>query len=97
MTVRFHPHDNNTFICASSDNKLYQWDIRAGTMTQEYNYHLQPCNTLLFYDDGRKFVSTSDDKKILAWEFGIPVPIKYIAEPEMHRYAAIFYCLLNII
>jgi pre-mRNA-processing factor 17 len=29
-------------------------------------------------------VSTSDDKKILVWEFDIPVPIKYIADPAMH-------------
>ena len=31
-----------------------------------------------------RFVSTSDDKKILIWEWGIPVPIKYISEPGMH-------------
>ena len=54
-------------------------------MVQEYNYHLGPVNTVTFFDNGRKFASTSDDKKILVWEFDIPVPIKYIAEPEMHR------------
>ncbi len=77
--------DNNTFLCASSDNKIYQWDCRSGTITQQYNYHLQPCSTITFFDNGKKFVSTSDDKKILAWEFDIPVPIKYIQEPEMQR------------
>lgn len=54
-------------------------------MCQEYNYHLQACNTINFFDEGRKFVTTSDDKKMLVWEYDIPVPIKYIAEPEMHR------------
>jgi len=82
--VRFYPNDNNIFLMAASDNKIYQWDSRSNSVVQEYNYHLQPCNTVTFFDEGRKFASTSDDKKILVWEYNIPVPIKYIAEPEMH-------------
>ncbi len=82
--VRFYPKDNNLFLCASSDNKIYQWDCRTGEICQEYNYHLQSCNTVTFIDGGSKFVSTSDDKKVLVWEFDIPVPIKYIQEPDMH-------------
>ena len=79
--VKFYPRDNNLFIAGCNDNKIYQWDIRTGQICQEYNHHLQPCNTVTFFDDGRKFVSTSDDKKILVWEFVIPVPIKY----KVHR------------
>jgi pre-mRNA-processing factor 17 len=60
--VRYNPRDNNSFLVAASDNKVYQWDARAGTVTQEYNYHLQPCNTVTFFDEGRKFITTSDDK-----------------------------------
>lgn len=82
--VRFAPRDNNCFMMAGSDNKLYQWDSRTGQIEQEYNYHLQAVNTVTFFDEGRKFVSTSDDKKILVWEYGIPVPIKYIQDPGMH-------------
>ena len=63
--VKFYPNDNNIFLVAASDNKIYQWDVRTGEVCQEYNYHLQPCNTITFFDNGRKFVSTSDDKKIL--------------------------------
>ena len=29
-------------------------------------------------------VTTSDDKKVLVWEWDIGVPVKYIAEPDMH-------------
>jgi len=29
-------------------------------------------------------MSTSDDKKILAWDYDVPVPIKYISDPTMH-------------
>jgi pre-mRNA-processing factor 17 len=82
--VKFNPVDDNVFLVAASDNKIYQWDVRTGGICQEYNYHLQPCNTITFFDNGRKFVSTSDDKKVLVWEYDIPVPIKYIAEPDMH-------------
>jgi len=87
--VKFYPNDNNIFLMAASDNRIYQWDARTGQVCQEYNYHLQPCNTVTFFDEGRKFLSTSDDKKLLVWEFDIPVPIKYIQEPDMHSMPAI--------
>lgn len=81
--VKFYPNDNNIFLAACSDYKIHQWDARTGTICQEYNHHLQPVNAILFFDEGRKFVSSSDDKKLLVWEYDIPVPIKYIADPDM--------------
>ena len=56
---------------------------------QEYNYHLGAVNTVTFVDEGRRFVSTSDDKTIRVWEFGIPVQIKYIADPSLHSIPAV--------
>ena len=56
---------------------------------QEYNYHLGAVNTVTFVDDNRRFVSTSDDKTIRVWEYGIPVQIKYIADPGMHSIPAV--------
>jgi pre-mRNA-processing factor 17 len=32
---------------------------------------------------GRKFASSSDDKKVFIWEYGIPVVIKHLSEPGM--------------
>ena len=39
--------------------------------------------TLTFVDNNRRFVSTSDDKKIYIWEWGNPVVMKHISEPDM--------------
>ena len=46
-------------------------------------------STLTFIDENRRFVSTSDDKSIRAWDFDIPVVVKYIAEPYMHSVPAV--------
>ena len=34
-------------------------------------------------------MSTSDDKKIFVWEYGIPVVIKHVSEPDMHAAPAV--------
>jgi len=82
--VKFHPIEQDQFLMASSDNRIWQWDIKTGETVQEYNHHIQSVNSVLICDDGKRFVSTADDKKILVWEWGIPVPMKYITDPTMH-------------
>ena len=66
-----------------------QYDVDSGDITQEYDQHLGPVNTITFVDENRRFVTTSDDKTIRAWDFDIPVVIKYIAEPFMHSMPAV--------
>jgi pre-mRNA-processing factor 17 len=84
--VRFNPSPENSheFLAGMSDKKIVQFDTRSGEMTQEYDHHLAPVNTLTFVDEARRFISTSDDKSLRAWEYNIPVPIKFIAEPYMY-------------
>lgn len=73
----------------STPMQVYQWDMDTGDLVQEYDYHLAAVNTITFVDEGRRFVSTSDDKTIRVWEYGIPVQIKYIADPGMHSVPAV--------
>lgn len=40
-----------------------QYDVRSGEVALEYNYHLGPVNAILFIDENRRIVTTSDDKK----------------------------------
>ncbi|KAH9109431.1 hypothetical protein LEN26_014024 [Aphanomyces euteiches] len=82
--VKFHPVEVDQFVIGDSNHMIVQFDVRSGEIVQEYNHHLQTVNSVTFVDDNRRFVSTSDDKKILIWEWGIPVPIKYVSEPGMH-------------
>jgi len=89
--IRFHPDEDkqNIFLAGMSDKKIIQYDMNSGEITQEYDQHLGPVNSITFVDENRRFVTTSDDKTIRAWDFDIPVVIKYIAEPHMHSMPAV--------
>ena len=87
--VRFNPSAPHEILAGMSDKKIVQFDTRVppdsdNSLTQEYDHHLGPVNTILFYDENRRFITTSDDKSLRAWEIDIPVPIKFIAEPYMY-------------
>ncbi|KAL2024956.1 hypothetical protein VTK56DRAFT_3655 [Thermocarpiscus australiensis] len=84
--IKFNPSAENghEFLAGLSDNRILQYDSRAGNETvQEYDHHLGAINTLEFIDENRRFMSTSDDRSLRVWEYGIPVEIKTISEPDM--------------
>ncbi|KAH6575546.1 hypothetical protein BSLG_000207 [Batrachochytrium salamandrivorans] len=89
--VKFNPDPakQDIFLTGCQDKKIYQFDIRTGEIVQEYDQHLGAVNTITFVDDNRRFVTTSDDKTLRAWEVDIPVVIKYVAEPDMHSMPAV--------
>ncbi|KAI3852350.1 hypothetical protein MKX03_018830 [Papaver bracteatum] len=89
--VKQNPDDDkqNILLAGMHDKKIVQWDMNSGKITQEYDQHLGAVNTITFVDDNRRFVTSSDDKSLRVWEFGIPVVIKYISEPHMHSMPAI--------
>ena len=80
----FSQREPRVVLSACKNRRVMQYDLRSGEMVQEYNYHLDSVNSVTFYDDGNRFMSTSDDKKILLWDYNTPTPHKYIAEPHMH-------------
>ncbi|GAA5930385.1 Cdc40p [Sporobolomyces koalae] len=87
--IKFHPEQQNVFLAGMSDKKIIQYDMRSGEITQEYDQHLGPVNTITFVDENRRFITTSDDKTMRVWDFDIPVPIKLIADPTMHSMPAV--------
>ena len=86
----FNPDEDKQkeFLVGTSVKKIFQYDINSNTQVQCYDEHLGAINTLTFIDNNRKFVSTSDDKKIFIWEYGLPVVVKHISEPSMHSIPA---------
>ncbi|KAI0011883.1 WD40 repeat-like protein [Xylariaceae sp. FL0662B] len=84
--VKFNPAPEHAheFLAGMSDKKIVQFDTRTRELVQEYDHHLNAINTITFVDDNRRFMTTSDDKSLRAWDYNIPVPIKYIAEPYMY-------------
>ena len=66
------------------NKKIIQWDTRTGEIEQEYDRHLGAVNSVTFFDDNRRFCSTSDDKSIRIWEWGIPVDTKLIQNAGLH-------------
>lgn len=85
--IKFNPdpEHGHEFLAGMSDKKIVQFDVRAPKdVVQEYDHHLAAINTITFVDDNRRFMTTSDDKSLRAWDYNIPVPIKYIAEPDMY-------------
>jgi pre-mRNA-processing factor 17 len=83
----FVPNDSNVFLVGQSDKKVIQWDMRTGKTVQEYDRHLGAVNTITFIDELNRFVTTSDDKSIRVWDYGMSAEQKYIAEPHMHAIA----------
>eukprot|EP01045_Picozoa_sp_COSAG04_P030300 COSAG04_NODE_5221_length_1697_cov_1.119524_2_plen_119_part_01 len=74
----------NEFLVGQADKKIIQWAISDDKIVQEYDQHLAAVNSITFTDAGRRFITSSDDKSMRVWEYGIPVVMKYLNEPWMH-------------
>lgn len=83
--VRFHPHQqqHGDFLAAANDKKVYQWDMATGKFVITYGGHMGPVNTVTFLEDGKRIATTSDDKSIRFWDYGIPACVKHYTEAHM--------------
>eukprot|EP01138_Halocafeteria_seosinensis_P014347 gb/GECG01014648.1/.p1 GENE.gb/GECG01014648.1/~~gb/GECG01014648.1/.p1 ORF type:complete len:603 (+),score=81.51 gb/GECG01014648.1/:1-1809(+) len=86
--LAIHPVEQNVFLVGLQNSHVVQYDINTGEVVQDYFHHLKRVNSIVYVENGDRFVSTSDDRTMLVWEAGIPVPIKYISDPEMHSIPA---------
>lgn len=89
VAVHPDPSQQNIIITGCSSKKAVQWDANTASIVQEYDEHLGAVNTVTILEEGRRILTTSDDKKIYLWEYGIPVVVKHIAEPTMHSVPAV--------
>ena len=64
--IKFNPAPDkqHNFVVGMQNKKIVEFDINSGEIIQEYNEHLGPINTITYYDEGRRFLTTSDDKAI---------------------------------
>jgi len=83
LCIHPDPGKQQILLAGMGDKKIVQWDHRSGVITQQYDQHLGPVNTITFIDNNTKFVTTADDKTIRVWEWDIPFAIKYLADPGM--------------
>lgn len=84
VSVHPDPSQQNVIVTGCSNKKAVQWDANSCSIVQEYDEHLGAVNSVTFCEEGRRLLTTSDDKKIFIWEYGIPVVVKYIHETTMH-------------
>ncbi|EDO08101.1 WD domain G-beta repeat family protein [Babesia bovis T2Bo] len=87
--VTVYPCDENIFIVGGASKKASQYDARSGKVSLEYNAHQSNVNTVTFFDENRRLVTTGDDRRMAVWEYNIPVAIKQLSDPSMHSMPAV--------
>ncbi|CDR97010.1 WD domain, G-beta repeat containing protein, putative [Babesia bigemina] len=87
--VTVYPKDEGIFIVGGANRKACQYDARTGKVSLEYSAHMSNVSTATFFNDDRKLMTTGDDRRIVIWEYNLPVPVKQLADPSMHSMPAV--------
>lgn len=79
------------FIVGTNFKKIFSFDVRDNSInkpSEVYDEHFGSINSLTYIENGERFLSTADDKKIFLWDCGIPNAIKHISDPLMYAISA---------
>lgn len=89
--VRIYPENESEFLVSQDSNDIIQWDMRANKISVTYAGHLRPVKTVTFIEGNKQFVSTSTDKRMFVWDYGLPVVNKYMLDAAMQsvKFAAV--------
>eukprot|EP00501_MAST-03F_sp_TOSAG23-6_P001503 GSMAST32.ASY1.ANO1.1564.1 assembled CDS len=74
--ITYYKYDNNSVLIGTSSQKIVQYDVRTGEVEQEYDHHTGPVHTITCFKP-KGFVTTADDRSIIRWDYGVPVPVKH--------------------
>ena len=70
-SVAYEPKTYTTFLSASSDSTIKEWDRATGQCIHTYIGHHRPVNAIAYDpNNGKSFLSASNDKTIIGWEIG---------------------------
>ncbi|EGW32550.1 uncharacterized protein SPAPADRAFT_139731 [Spathaspora passalidarum NRRL Y-27907] len=83
QALLFHGQE---FLVGLSNNKIEHYNLQ-GTLLQTYDHHQGGINTLVHITNNI-FMSTSDDKTVRMWNYGINIPIKTISSHLQHAMPA---------
>jgi pre-mRNA-processing factor 17 len=80
--VKFHPEKTNE-IFIGVGKRVEHYDVRSGKLIQSYGGHQGPVTSITFFDNNKKFISSSDDKTMRIWEIQVPMVIKKIRDQSI--------------
>lgn len=66
------------------------------TVAMNYEYHQGSVNTITFYEENKHFLTTGDDRKVIAWDFRVPAPIRIITDSTLNVIPYV-YNLFNLL
>ncbi len=74
LSMVVHPDPSQHHLCmvGSQNKKAIQFDFNSGEVVTEYRAHLGAVSTVSICDDGKRVITTSDDRKMFVWNYGLP-------------------------
>ena len=85
--VAAHPQQPFSLVAGLQNRNAVQIDLRSNKISQTYHGHMGAVSSITFLD-GKRFLTTSDDRRLHIYNFGIDLVDRYLAEPGMQSIPA---------